>query len=650
VIGEGYLLSGRYRLLALVGEGGMAFVYKAHDEELDRTVAIKILRPEYSTGDVYRREARLSAKLPHPNVVTVYDVGREEDIEYIVMEYVPGHSLKELIRIEAPFRVSRAVTIIGQICKAVSYAHQQGIVHCDLKPQNVLVLPNGVAKVTDFGIARACTPGTSQPSNHLGTPHYASPELFAGEPLTPASDVYAIGVMLYEMLAGRPPFDGPSAAAVARQHLGSPPPPIHDYNPRVPHCLQQILDRALAKDPSDRYRTASQIDRLLTSCRQRSAAITQPIAPVVATGDKAQSHAEAESVPASESAVSAPPRHFSIDWVMLLLAGFAFLSVMGLLPLWGTVITRAIGSPPLVPTATLPVNPSHTPTATVPLIVVPSPTPTAEVLVRVPLLIGVELDAARQLADEHGLTLLVTGQEHDPEVPAKHILQQHPDPDQQVPRGDTVEVMVSLGPQMAVVPELVGFPIAVKELDLSDLGLVTVITETWSTEPIGLVLEQQPPAGTELRLGSSVTVTVSGGPMDQVQANYDNRVLLQSCEFNALQFRPGESAQIIITWHVLSRLSESYTVFIHITDADGRILTQLDRPPLGGSRPTNTWQAGEKFLDPYVIPLPRDAPPGSYWVKIGFYRGTRRLPVVDPGLAEALDDAVFVRQIEIRPG
>jgi len=197
-------------------------------------------------------------------------------------------------------------------------------------------------------------------------------------------------------------------------------------------------------------------------------------------------------------------------------------------------------------------------------------------------------------------------------------------------------------------PEVVGFPATIKQLDLEELKLVTVVTETWSIEPIGLIVAQEPAAGTEIGAGSVVTLTVSSGPRGEIRADLGGKVMLLSCELNEATFSPGGYLQVIITWQVLDRFADPYTVFIHIADTSGRILTQVDRPPLGGSRPTNTWQPGEKLLDPYDLTLPRDAPPGSYWIQIGLYRGDQRLPVRDPGLAEAKGDAVLVRQIQIR--
>jgi hypothetical protein len=174
------------------------------------------------------------------------------------------------------------------------------------------------------------------------------------------------------------------------------------------------------------------------------------------------------------------------------------------------------------------------------------------------------------------------------------------------------------------------------------------MTETWSPEPAGLVISQTPAASTAITVGSTVTLTVSSGSQGRVNANFDDKLQMLTCDFSQDPLRPGDTVQIVITWQVLERLPAAYTVFIHIVDQNGRILTQRDQPPLGGSRPTDTWQSGERLLDPYNLSIPNSAPPGNYRVLVGLYRGDTRLPVVDPGFAEEKGNAVIVRQIAIR--
>jgi serine/threonine-protein kinase len=632
----------------------MAYVYRAVDLTLDRTVAVKVVRPEYSAGNAFIHEARAIAKLPHPNIVTVHDAVQDGDLQYIVMEYIDGQDLKQWIKSDAPMRIGRALDILVQICTAVGYAHDKGILHCDLKPQNVLVLPNDQVKVTDFGIARALSATSTQPrSKAWGTPHYAPPELVAGTALTPASDQYAIGVILYEMLAGKPPFEGQTAVEIARQHALSAPPPIRRDNPRIPRYLEQILDRTLAKDPAKRYPTVKQLGKLLASYRQRGEAITQPLPTVPATTAAVQT-APPRNATGGQSAGQqplhtpgplVPQRRSRLDWIALLLAATAFVAIMGLVPLWGTVITRALEQPPAA-TAT-PVS-AVLPTLTLPArTIVPPATPTPVPLVAVPDLAGAELQSARQHAAQQGFGLRVGEERYDHEIPASHVLAQSPLPAERVPLGTEIAVVISLGPKLVTMPEVVGFPVSIKQLDLEDLELVVTITETASAEPAGLIVFQSPPAGTEIRAGTTVTLTISTGAYADIRANLGDQLLLQSSVLNRPSFRPGETAQLTLRWRVLNRLSEPYTTFIHATDPTGRIVAQLDRPPLNGQRPTNTWQVGEEISDPYDLFMPQDMPQGTYAIWVGLYRDGRRLTVVDSGLAVAKDDAILVHQITV---
>ena len=223
---ENPVLNDRYRLIEQIGAGGMAVLYKAQDLELGRMVAVKVLRPSL-VGDPeflmrFKREARAAANLSHPNIVTVHDVGQDgPNTHYIVMEYVPGQNLKQLLRAHGAFEVEAALAIVIEVCKGVGYAHRAGLVHCDIKPQNILVTPDNSIKVADFGIARALSAAAPDEVEDVvwGSPHYFSPEQAAGEPPTPASDVYSIGVVLFELLTGQLPFTGNDYRELALAHL-----------------------------------------------------------------------------------------------------------------------------------------------------------------------------------------------------------------------------------------------------------------------------------------------------------------------------------------------------------------------------------------------------------------------------------------------
>ncbi|MBP7689757.1 MAG: serine/threonine protein kinase, partial [Thermoflexales bacterium] len=268
-----YILNNRYRLLAQVASGGMAVVYKAHDLTLNRVVAVKILRENFAEDSGFRArfqsEAQAAANLAHPNIVTVYDYGQDGNRAYIVMEFVEGRDLKSVIRAESPLPMDRAIDLMAQACAALGHAHRAGLVHCDVKPQNLIVTPDGRLKVTDFGIARAISQSMPQNVETVwGTPHYFSPEQAAGEAPTPASDVYSLGVVMYEMLSGQLPFDADNHTDLAMQHLQDQPPPLTALNPAVPIQIEQIINRVMAKDPTARYRTADQFGRTLMDYRR----------------------------------------------------------------------------------------------------------------------------------------------------------------------------------------------------------------------------------------------------------------------------------------------------------------------------------------------------------------------------------------------
>jgi serine/threonine protein kinase len=274
---ENPILNDRYRLIEQVGSGGMAVIYKAQDLDLNRMVAVKVLRPSLVSDPEFlmrfRREAQAAANLSHPNIVTVHDVGQDgPKTHYIVMEFVSGQNLKKLIRARGAFEVDPALSIIIEVCKGVGYAHRAGLVHCDIKPQNILVTPENSIKVVDFGIARAFSAARSGDEVEdvvWGSPHYFSPEQAAGQPPTPASDVYSIGVVLFELLTGRLPFTGQDYQELALAHLKQDPPSIIDVNPALPQELDRIVRKLMAKEPATRYRTADQLGRILTQYRQQ---------------------------------------------------------------------------------------------------------------------------------------------------------------------------------------------------------------------------------------------------------------------------------------------------------------------------------------------------------------------------------------------
>ena len=286
----GEVLADRYEVEELVGTGGMSSVYRAHDRLLDRKVALKVMHQHYGDDPQYverfRREARSVASLSHPNIVTVIDRGEHESRQFIVFEYVDGENLKQLIQRRGPAPVATALELAKQVAQALSFAHQQGLVHRDVKPQNVLLNGGGTAKVTDFGIARSLDVkhGVTQTGTVLGTSDYIAPEQAQGYTVDAQTDVYSLGVVLYELLTGEVPFPGESFVAVAMRHINEPPPPIRDKRPDVPPRVEAAVQRAMAKDPADRFASmaelCAELDACLAELHGGETVVTRPVTAV----------------------------------------------------------------------------------------------------------------------------------------------------------------------------------------------------------------------------------------------------------------------------------------------------------------------------------------------------------------------------------
>ncbi|QAY65530.1 Stk1 family PASTA domain-containing Ser/Thr kinase [Paenibacillus protaetiae] len=267
----GHDLGGRYEIISRIGGGGMALVYKAHDVLLNRYVAVKVLRQQFVHDEEFihrfRREAQSAAALSHPNVVSIYDVGQEDDTHYIVMEYIEGHNLNEIIQERAPLQAEEAVRIAVQIADALDHAHSNHIIHRDIKPHNILIGKNGRVKVTDFGIARAVTSSTiTQTGSVVGSVHYFSPEHAKGVTAGEKSDIYSLGIVLYQMVTGRLPFLGESPISVALKHLQEPFEEPRKVNPHIPQSVENIILRAMRKNPSERYVSAREMLSDLDNC------------------------------------------------------------------------------------------------------------------------------------------------------------------------------------------------------------------------------------------------------------------------------------------------------------------------------------------------------------------------------------------------
>jgi serine/threonine protein kinase len=354
---EGMLLNNRYQLLERLGSGGMSDVFRARDLMLERSVAIKVLHEQYSNDAAFqqrfRQEARAAANLSHPNIVTVHDFGLDHGQLFIVMEHIPGKDLKTILRQRGRYSVEEAIPLMVQACAGIGYAHRAGLVHCDIKPHNMIVTPDGRLKVTDFGIARALS--TIQPDERAdvvwGSPQYFSPEQATGEAPSPASDVYSLGVVLYEVLTGALPFTAPTSEELARMHLEAAPIAPSEYVPDIPSALEQIVLKVLSKEPAARYRTADQLGRvLLRFGTQRDEPTAPPPPSLSLTPEAATTYQRTETQPAytpTQQQMPPPVAQVSepfvpiteystpdIDWTSVALGLLALVAVGGLVPFW----------------------------------------------------------------------------------------------------------------------------------------------------------------------------------------------------------------------------------------------------------------------------------------------------------------------------
>jgi serine/threonine-protein kinase len=337
--GEQTVLGNRYHLIHQVGKGGMALVYQGYDQMLERPVAVKILRDDFLNNSDFRsrfqQEAKSAANLSHPNIVTVYDFGYDQDLLYIVMEFVRGTDLKTRIRRNGIFTSQDGLPLVLQACAALGYAHRAGIVHCDVKPHNMLVTPDNRLKITDFGIARALS--TIDPQEKLevvwGSPQYISPEQAQGSAPSPASDVYSLGVVIYEMFTNHLPFETDDPEKLAALRVNSNPVPPHIYNPNISEALEQTILKVLSPNPTQRYRTADQLGRVLSSLEnqpERYNLVPPPVTQISNLETQQQPPVQV-TTPSYEDEV---PVSEKIDWKTIFLELTCILFVGGLIPFW----------------------------------------------------------------------------------------------------------------------------------------------------------------------------------------------------------------------------------------------------------------------------------------------------------------------------
>jgi serine/threonine-protein kinase len=634
-----YILNNRYRLLAQIASGGMAVVYKAHDTVLNRVVAVKILRETFADDASFRArfqtEAQSAANLAHPNIVTVYDFGQDGSRTYIVMEYVEGRDLKSLIRSDAPLPLDRALDLFVQACAGLGYAHRAGLVHCDVKPQNMLVTNDGRLKVTDFGIARAISEVVPRDVETVwGTPHYFSPEQASGETPTPASDVYSLGVMLYEMLSGRLPFEGDSHTDLAMAHLRDAPPPLTSIIPSVPIQIEQIINKVMSKEPSSRYRTADQLGRIIVEYRRQAEQATGMLAP---TPPPITTHSEAINQPSSVVQPIGAERTGNTDWLAWILGTLAVIAVIGLIPLLFLVV-RAY-SEPLPPK----VAPKATPTLS-------STVSQFGEQVLVPNLIGRTEKDAEQFVSSAGLTIVLGDTRFDAHIPKGSVVEQNPPVGKLAARGSSVTIYVSDGPQVSPVVNVMNFIYEDVASGLKTYGWDIRLVEEYNSQPYHKVLNQEPVAGVPLAAGEPFTLTVSAGTTLTLQVDFAHLITLESANLPIDLVRPGEVLNVTFWWRAQHPIPTPYTVFVHLIGPTG-LVQQIDSEPGGGSNPTTNWPVNLPIADAYVMQVPANAPKGEYQLRVGLYpsgQATNRLPVVDVGKTSMDQDSVLIKMITVQ--
>jgi eukaryotic-like serine/threonine-protein kinase len=486
------LFDGRYRIMRKLGTGGMANVYLAEDEVLGRRVAIKILNDRHAGDDQFverfRREAKNAASLSHPNIVSIYDRGEAEGTYYIAMEYLDGRSLKELIVARGPAPINLAIDYARQILAAIRFAHRHGIVHRDIKPHNVLVDAEGRLKVTDFGIARAGVSQMTEAGSIIGTAQYLSPEQAKGAPVDQTSDLYSVGVVLYELLTGVVPFSGETPVEIAMKHLSTVPPPPSAKRKDVPRALDLVVMRALAKDPAERYQSAEEMDADLRRV-SRGTAIS-PVTEEAATAIIARPPPSAvteikprapENVPYAPPPAyydyEEPPRRALWPWLVAIL--FVIAAVVGGYFLYSQIQDQLSGSKTIA----------------------------------VGNYVGIrEADAVAKI-NAGGLRAQPVRQYNpDPRFPETYVFQQSPRPGDRTQKHNFVTIYVSLGPPKTTVPSVVGEQLDRALSDLQDSKLKGRPVQVESGKPQGEVVSQSPTAGATLEQGKTVTIRVSKGP------------------------------------------------------------------------------------------------------------------------------------------
>jgi serine/threonine-protein kinase len=559
----GSLFAERYRIERKLGSGGMADVWLAEDQELGRRVAVKILHERYANDEQFverfRREATHAAGLSHPNIVSIYDRGVSDGSYYIVMEYIEGRTLKELVVTRGPCPVPVAISYTRQILAALRYAHKNGIIHRDIKPHNVLVDREGRIKVADFGIARAGASEMTEAGSIVGTAQYLSPEQARGAPVDESSDLYSTGIVLYELLTGTVPFTGETPVEIAMKHLSQTPEAPSARRPEIPRDLDLVVLRALAKEPSERYRSAAELDRDLELVARGDAvgAETENAATMVLAGAGAMDATAATRVaaplgPSAGGTYGGDERYRAYDgpvarrrsvWPWVLALGALVAVIGGGWLLYDNVQEQIDSSKPLVVQQYTGILESRavnlilddgfepkvrrlpSPDQPVGIVFEQSPVEgtglarggivtilvsTGKKTVNMPDVVGEQVTSAVATLTRAGLNAKTVGVPSD--KPSGTVTGQDPKAGTSLVEGATVRINFSTGPKPIAVPPVVGLDYSTALQQLQAAGFAVGRTDVESDQPAGVVVSQVPSGSSTAAKGSTVNVSVSNGP------------------------------------------------------------------------------------------------------------------------------------------
>lgn len=469
----GAVLSNRYEILEKLGGGGMAVVYKAKDTLLGRTVAVKVLRDQFVQDDTFvdrfRREAQAGARLSHPNIVSIYDVGRHEDDHYLVMEYVEGTNLKEIIKEKGPLEEDEVIRLGLQLCEAMEHAHENGLIHRDIKPHNILITDRGKVKVTDFGIARACTSETITFAGSLvGSVHYFSPEQARGGSADIQSDIYSASVVLYETATGTLPFIAESPVSVALKQISEEPVPPSHINPSISPELEEIILKGMNKKPEDRFSSAGEMKQ----------ALEQLGGPAVTAISVADRHRKGKKLrPAG--------------WAALII-GLLLVTIGGYFVALGFFHVEDV---------------------------------------QVPDVVNKDADEAQKTLEKAGLRVKILDEIYDVEIPEGNVISQNPKAGEKVKKNRVVTLEVSKGPEIVEVPDVKGQFLRDAQFTLTDSGFKVASDVSYIYDPQveeGKVIRQIPDPQSKEKQGTEITLVVSKGPQPEYIKMPDLRGMILS--------------------------------------------------------------------------------------------------------------------------